>query len=234
MAATVPSHKVIPGTGGTIVVDAFRYAHPGIKAYFLTHAHSDHYTGLSESWSAGPVYCSPVTARLAAHLCGVAPAWLHPLQLGTPHVVAGVEVTLVDANHCPGAVQLLFRLPGSGSRYLHCGDMRFSPAMTRCPLLAGWRGCEGVFADTTYCHPRHAFPTQEEAVDYVVRSLGAMLAEDREEGQQAAAEEDEGRQQQQQQHPEASAADTTKGSTAAGAERTAAVQAARAACGLAL
>lgn len=113
-----------------------------------------------------------------------------------------VEVTLVDANHCPGAVQLLFRvLPRGGGggaagggaggvggvdatdaaksaggstrgadagcssgagavRYLHCGDMRYSPAMQSWPQLGAWRGCEGVFLDTTYCQPKHTFPTQ--------------------------------------------------------------------------
>lgn len=171
----MPAHKVIPGTGGAVTVDAFRYAHPGVKvgtgrpglgglcgaccswssrsrcgtarkrhapspigagddncerpwhdaswhgqawrcprtncrqrffirypctpcaaaaapppqAYFLTHAHSDHYTGLSEAWCAGPVYCSELTARLVAHLTGVSTAWLRPLPLGRPVVVEG-------------------------------------------------------------------------------------------------------------------------------------------------
>eukprot|EP00198_Chlamydomonas_reinhardtii_P008670 XP_001698007.1 predicted protein [Chlamydomonas reinhardtii] len=213
-AVTVPAHKVIPGTGGAVTVDAFRYAHPGVKAYFLTHAHSDHYTGLSEAWCAGPVYCSELTARLVAHLTGVSTAWLRPLPLGRPVVVEGlVEVTLVDANHCPGAVQLLFRvLPRGGGggaagggaggvggvdatdaaksaggstrgadagcssgagavRYLHCGDMRYSPAMQSWPQLGAWRGCEGVFLDTTYCQPKHTFPTQDEAVDYVASQI---------------------------------------------------------------
>lgn len=44
----------------------------------------------------------------------------HPLLLPLPTAAAGVEVTLVDANHCPGAVQFLFRLP-DGRRYLHTG-----------------------------------------------------------------------------------------------------------------
>ncbi|GIL67665.1 hypothetical protein Vafri_21002, partial [Volvox africanus] len=178
-AQAVPAHKVIPGTGGAIVVDAFRYAHPGVKAYFLTHAHSDHYSGLNDNWCNGPIYCSETTARLVVHLCGVDPSHLRPLPMKQPVMVAGVEVTLVDANHCPGAVQLLFRLPGSGARYLHCGDMRFCASMTSCPLLGAWRGCEAVFLDTTYCHPKHTFPLQEESVDYVVQTLGRFLEEDR-------------------------------------------------------
>ncbi|TFY72280.1 hypothetical protein EVG20_g712 [Dentipellis fragilis] len=52
-----PFYKVM--TGMPIAVDAFRYgAIPEVTAYFLTHAHSDHYTNLSSKWKAGPIYCS--------------------------------------------------------------------------------------------------------------------------------------------------------------------------------
>lgn len=50
---------------------------------------ADHYTGLSDSWSAGPIYCSPITARLTAHMLGVAPRWLVPLPLDTPTMIQG-------------------------------------------------------------------------------------------------------------------------------------------------
>ena len=65
------------------------------------------------------------------------------------------QVTCVDANHCPGAVQLLFQLP-DGRRYIHSGDMRFREAMTEHPALCAARaaGVDGLFLDTTYCNPR--------------------------------------------------------------------------------
>jgi DNA ligase-1 len=69
-------------------------------------------------------------------------------------------VTLIDATHCPGAVQVLFQLPDNGPTYLHCGDMRFTPSLLANPALVPARGCEGVFLDTTYCNPRHTFPPQ--------------------------------------------------------------------------
>ena len=66
----------------------------------------------------------------------------------------------MDANHCPGAVQFLFELPGGGPRYVHCGDMRFCAALTADPHLRRFVGARAVFLDTTYCNPRFVFPPQ--------------------------------------------------------------------------
>ena len=58
--------------------------------------------------------------------------------------VEGVRVTLVDANHCPGAVQILFLLP-DGRRFLHCGDMRYHPSMQQVRALTPTTLKEGVY-----------------------------------------------------------------------------------------
>ena len=70
------------------------------------------------------------------HKLGVKPCWVHGLTLDTPTEICGVQVTLVDANHCPGAVQFLFALP-DGRRYIHCGRERGVGAVY---ALAAWLG----------------------------------------------------------------------------------------------
>lgn len=99
------------------MVDGFRFQSPACKSYLLTHFHSDHTTGLTRSFSAGLVFCTPVTARLLRHDMGLPAARICALPLNETAVIEGTEVTPIDANHCPGACMFLFRLrPDAGGR----------------------------------------------------------------------------------------------------------------------
>ena len=64
----------------------------------VRHAHSDHYTNLSESWSNGPIYCSIGTANLIKLKLKVKDEWVHPLPFDKTVEIAGVNVTVIDAN----------------------------------------------------------------------------------------------------------------------------------------
>ncbi|KAJ6486385.1 DNA cross-link repair protein pso2/snm1 [Mycena vitilis] len=173
-----PFYKVMQGM--PIAVDAFRYGDiPRVTAYFLTHAHSDHYTNLSSSWKHGPIYCSEGTANLIIHILSVDKKWVHPLPMDVATVIpntGGVHVTLIEANHCPGSCLFLFEGPQTvdagdstfkspfvGSpktfRYLHCGDFRASPQHTSHPAVKG-KHMDHVYLDTTYLDPKYSFPPQ--------------------------------------------------------------------------
>ncbi|EAU90173.1 DNA cross-link repair protein pso2/snm1 [Coprinopsis cinerea okayama7 len=173
-----PFYKVLQGM--PIAVDAFKYGKiPGVTAYFLTHAHSDHYTNLSSSWKHGPIYCSEGTANLIVHMLSVDRKWVKPLPMDTPTVIPdtqGVIVTLIEANHCPGSCLFLFegrQTVNAGDttfksayvgsprtfRYLHCGDFRASPQHVLHPAVKG-KVIDHVYLDTTYLDPKYTFPPQ--------------------------------------------------------------------------
>lgn len=70
----------------------------------------------------------------------------------------------MDANHCPGAVMILFEM-SSGKAYLHVGDFRWSSSMKLLDPLRGYCGAslrrlDALFLDTTYCNPEYTFPPQ--------------------------------------------------------------------------
>jgi hypothetical protein len=139
--------------------------------YVLTHAHSDHYGGLSRQFDCGAIYCSATTAALLQTLVRVSPTVLRPLPMDQPVAVAGgVTMTLLDANHCPGSAMFLFEL-ADGRAYLHVGDFRWCRAMQRDPILQRLRNrrLEALFLDTTYANPAYAFPPQEACIEAVVQ-----------------------------------------------------------------
>ncbi|KIJ20718.1 hypothetical protein PAXINDRAFT_66030 [Paxillus involutus ATCC 200175] len=173
-----PFYKVLQGM--PIAVDAFRYGTiPRVNAYFLTHAHSDHYTNLASNWKSGPIYCSEETANLIIHMLAVPRKWVHPLPMDTPTEIpntGGVAVTLIEANHCPGSCLFFFegqqtvnagdsalnsQFVGSSRifRYLHCGDFRASPRHVLHPAVQG-KYIDHIYLDTTYLDPKYTFPPQ--------------------------------------------------------------------------
>jgi hypothetical protein len=104
-----------------------------------------------------------VCCTLTSHSYGT--EWSLPLPPLPPLSVVGSKVvgskeaskkrfiTLImyDANHCPGAAILVYRLSEETKWSVHCGDMRYHPKMKVYPLLRDNAGkIDRVFLDTTY------------------------------------------------------------------------------------
>ncbi|KAI1125573.1 artemis protein [Nemania abortiva] len=135
-----------------IRVDYFRRL-PGFPpplACFLSHVHSDHLAGL-ETFDGSFIYCSAATKAILLRLekssvrlnyaKGILEdpglqtykhleKKLKPLPLDTPTTIEllpgrSLQVTLLDANHCVGAVMFLFE--GFGKSVLYTGDIRCEP-----------------------------------------------------------------------------------------------------------
>ncbi|RYP26550.1 hypothetical protein DL768_011690 [Monosporascus sp. mg162] len=148
-------------------------------ACFLSHVHSDHLRGL-DALKSPFVYCSPATREILLRL-EKTPSRLNyargitekrnplykelekivkPLPLETPVVLKlkpdlHIQVTLLDANHCVGAV--MFLVEGDGKAVLYTGDIRSEPwwvnAIARNPCIleysSGLRSLDCIYLDTS-------------------------------------------------------------------------------------
>ncbi|KAL1532424.1 DNA cross-link repair protein SNM1-like [Salvia divinorum] len=165
----VPSWCSIPGT--QFRVDGFKYLRRDCSHYFLTHFHLDHYQGLTKSFSHGVIYCSLITAKLVNLKLGIPWDNIQVLPLHEKINIAGTNVTCFDANHCPGAIIILFE-PPNGKPVLHTGDFRFCEEMTE---LFNLQACpvHTLILDTTYCNPQYDFPKQEAIIQFVIDAIRA-------------------------------------------------------------
>ncbi|KAF2627553.1 hypothetical protein BU25DRAFT_392709 [Macroventuria anomochaeta] len=183
-----------------IRLDYFRQQseHKAPLACFLSHVHSDHLSGL-ETLRAPFVYCSAATREILLrlekfhHRINFAKGILEsrnvtydrsmrklakPLPLDTPTTIElapgnSIRVTLVDANHCVGAV--MFLIEGDGKAVLYTGDIRAETwwvnSIVQSPVLApyalGFRHLDCIYLDTTFatkCTPYKNFPSKAEGI----------------------------------------------------------------------
>ncbi|KAI3461475.1 hypothetical protein Pfo_018138, partial [Paulownia fortunei] len=71
------------------------------------------YQGLTRSFCQGMIYCSSITAKLVNLKIGIPWDKIQVLPLNQKINIAGIDVTCFDANHCPGAIIILFE-PANG------------------------------------------------------------------------------------------------------------------------
>ena len=162
-------------------MDAFSYgAIPGCEGYFLSHFHADHYTRLRKSWTNGIIYCSRITANLVRQQIRVDDQYICVLAMDQEHTLSDtVSVTLIDANHCPGAVLFLFKVilsDGRVARHLHTGDFRANPRMCLHPFIKGTR-IDTLYLDTTYLQGSYTFPSQDKAIEAAWQVTDEILNE---------------------------------------------------------
>jgi hypothetical protein len=217
-----------------VLVDAFRFTAPykGMKerelgaaanstpglfdcVYFLSHYHSDHYTGLHPNWKYGRIFTGEVTGNLLVQHLGMPQDRVVKLKRNRSYRILLsqrklleedelsfgqeysaewkstdddiLQVTLINANHCPGAEMLIFRHSQFGN-ILHTGDFRYNGSIETCPSIATmWcpapllgddpilktlRNCVDVmFLDNTFCDPTFVFPRQEQSFHVALRLI---------------------------------------------------------------
>ncbi|KAF6814199.1 DNA repair protein [Colletotrichum plurivorum] len=185
-----------------IRIDFFR-RHPDRRpplACFLSHVHSDHLAGL-ESLRSPFVYCSAATRemllRLERYPCrinyakGILEArvqtfkhlknLLKPLPLDTPTTLelapgSHLQVTLLDANHCPGSV--MFLIEDNRHAILYTGDIRSEPwhvnTIARNPAVVaythGIRTLDKIYLDTSFIQ-NVPFQTKADGIAELLRKV---------------------------------------------------------------
>jgi len=189
-----------------IRIDYFRH-HPGKvppSACFLSHIHSDHLLGL-DVLKMPFVYCSAATRRILLKMekyphrinfsTGILEARkqtykhlkliLRALPLNTPVDLelgpkSHIRVTLLDANHCPGAV--MFLIEGNDRAILYTGDIRSEAwwvnSLLRNPILipyaTGPKRLDCMYLDTTFAshHDVHReFPSKAEGLAELMKKV---------------------------------------------------------------
>lgn len=177
-----------------ISADNFEKENLSSLAFFLSHCHKDHMSGLDSKAfhtrlmgsKSVYLYCSETTENLL--LCD--PSYSHlkshihsiPLEQQTMIPLfdentdeeSSICVTLLPAGHCVGSVMFLFE--GQHGNVLYTGDFRLSVGdVKRIPFLhanGSIKDIKSIYIDTTFCLPKmNSLPTREQSRDAIIELI---------------------------------------------------------------
>jgi len=124
------------------------------------------------------VHCSKITGDLLVRYMGVPEKYVKVHRVNEEIEFPTFYVTMLDANHCPGAALLLVKRKSDEALFLHCGDMRYSPRMKEFPELKAVVGkIDTIFLDTTYAEPKHDFMPQEASIEMAASEAESFVKE---------------------------------------------------------
>lgn len=167
-----------------ISVDYFLGSRLHCSKFFLSHCHTDHIKGLDSLEFKSiihnhnvKIYCTRVTGSLVlrrSKLDYLASSFVY-LEKGESYTInvshdETINVTVFEANHCPGSVMFLFSR--NGARALYTGDFRFAKDSTIDNTI---KNVNSLYIDTTFFSPEIAafreFPSRLESEDAVLRFI---------------------------------------------------------------
>ncbi|CAI5759070.1 unnamed protein product [Candida verbasci] len=135
------------------------------EAYFLTHSHSDHLTGLLNKSFTGYVYCTKITRDILAtdDRFSEVIKYFKVKEYNTPFYIdtfidGRVTVTLINSYHCPGSTMYL--MESEYTSILFTGDLRAESWWLNTleknkylfPYLTGLKRLDNIYLDTTFSY----------------------------------------------------------------------------------
>lgn len=171
----IPFHRKVPNT--TFIVDYFTKDVIDSEHYFLTHYHSDHFYGLTKKFQYF-IYCSETTSNLIKKFIGVDSQKVKMVEMSRVFDLNGVKILFYEANHCPGAVGIIFCV--NSKIYLHTGDFRFNYEVHHrlndfidffdIPIKKKY---DLVFYDNTY-EDYHIFESQSTVIKHLIHDIAKL------------------------------------------------------------
>ncbi|KAI5756418.1 hypothetical protein M8J77_024953 [Diaphorina citri] len=180
-----------------IAADYFEPSVRHCEAFFLSHAHMDHMSGLNSSFGhllkqnpEKKIYCSLITKEFFSKLdisSGFDMNSLVVLDIGVPHLltVCGgyLTVTLIPAGHCPGSVMFLFEI--QNICVLFTGDFRYDAKdISKLKVLKCSDGTlkkiDNIYLDTTFAYEEYKhFPSRDQSLQAILTEIKKWLKEDK-------------------------------------------------------
>jgi putative mRNA 3-end processing factor len=148
-------------SGTVLALDARRKG----ELSFVSHAHADHIARHDRVIATAP------TLRLMAHRLG---ALKGPLSVpyNKPFALGALTLELLPAGHILGSAQLRVTRP-DGRRIVYTGDLNLVPALTAEPAQIAL--CDTLVIESTFGHPRYAFPDRASVLEAVEAWVTAAL-----------------------------------------------------------